>query len=203
MLQVWLHNKTFSILFQTVVPRHLCCEDPSWLYHIYQDTVVDIPQVLDALSTALRSSRSLWLHPQVSIGSFSLPAPPADLSCKVIGSSKSPPNLQSNNKRDSDTTNNISQQKDNNSKSHKPSLLLQWVPPWDWDFYTDSPIQFNILVQDLDTGNIRQFTREWSKTTFTVSSDIAKKGHYQVWLRCLVGKVACPFSAVVHCRWSF
>ena len=27
------------------VPPHLCCEDPAWLYRIYQDTTVDVAQV--------------------------------------------------------------------------------------------------------------------------------------------------------------
>lgn len=35
-----------EIITQTQVPAHLCCEDPSWLYHIYQDTIVDVEEVL-------------------------------------------------------------------------------------------------------------------------------------------------------------
>lgn len=30
------------------VPPHKCCTSPYWLYRIYQDTVVDVPGVLDA-----------------------------------------------------------------------------------------------------------------------------------------------------------
>lgn len=36
-----------EIVEQKVVPPHLCCDDPSWLYHIYQDTVVNVTQILD------------------------------------------------------------------------------------------------------------------------------------------------------------
>lgn len=39
-----------KILGEEEVPLHLCCEDPSWLYHIYQDTIVDVHQVLSLLS---------------------------------------------------------------------------------------------------------------------------------------------------------
>ena len=42
-----------EILEQTEVPDHLCCEDPSWLYHIYQDTEVDVGTVVAMTTTAL------------------------------------------------------------------------------------------------------------------------------------------------------
>ena len=28
----------------TAVPPHLCCEDPFWLYKIFQDTTVTVPE---------------------------------------------------------------------------------------------------------------------------------------------------------------
>ena len=39
------------IMSETEVKPHLCCEDPSWLYHIYQDTVVDVEAVIQLLKT--------------------------------------------------------------------------------------------------------------------------------------------------------
>jgi protein O-mannose beta-1,4-N-acetylglucosaminyltransferase len=40
-----------TIIGQTEVPAHLCCEDPSWLYHIYQDTTVDVGAVTNLVHT--------------------------------------------------------------------------------------------------------------------------------------------------------
>lgn len=42
-----------AILDQTDVPDHLCCSDPSWLYHIYQDTEVDITAITDLITEAM------------------------------------------------------------------------------------------------------------------------------------------------------
>lgn len=38
-----------NILSQSEVPRHVCCDDPSWLYHIYQDTYADIHDIMNIL----------------------------------------------------------------------------------------------------------------------------------------------------------
>ncbi|GFN79273.1 protein o-linked-mannose beta-1,4-n-acetylglucosaminyltransferase 2 [Plakobranchus ocellatus] len=48
-----------EIVSQTEVPEHLCCEDPSWLYHIYQDTHVDVEAVVAMTTTALVEAASL------------------------------------------------------------------------------------------------------------------------------------------------
>lgn len=37
------------------VPRHLCCRNPEWLFRIYQDTVVDIPSLIDVIKKGLKS----------------------------------------------------------------------------------------------------------------------------------------------------
>jgi len=37
------------IVAETEVPPHHCCDDPSWLYHIYQDTWVTIPEINELL----------------------------------------------------------------------------------------------------------------------------------------------------------
>nr|XP_046155922.1 protein O-linked-mannose beta-1,4-N-acetylglucosaminyltransferase 2-like [Oncorhynchus gorbuscha] len=42
------------ILASKEVPRHLCCRNPEWLYRIYQDTIVDIPSLLEALRATVK-----------------------------------------------------------------------------------------------------------------------------------------------------
>ncbi|CAL8337836.1 protein O-linked-mannose beta-1,4-N-acetylglucosaminyltransferase 2 [Gadus morhua] len=41
------------------VPRHLCCRNPEWLYRIYQDTLVDIPSLLEVLKEGLKTRPSV------------------------------------------------------------------------------------------------------------------------------------------------
>ncbi|ESO87915.1 hypothetical protein LOTGIDRAFT_194055 [Lottia gigantea] len=45
-----------EIMNQKEVPKHLCCDDPSWLFHIYQDTIVDINTIIQLVKTMLTAS---------------------------------------------------------------------------------------------------------------------------------------------------
>uniref|UniRef100_A0A4W5NVN0 Protein O-linked-mannose beta-1,4-N-acetylglucosaminyltransferase 2 n=1 Tax=Hucho hucho TaxID=62062 RepID=A0A4W5NVN0_9TELE len=47
------------ILASKEVPRHLCCRNPEWLYRIYQDTIVDIPSLLEALRATVKTRLNL------------------------------------------------------------------------------------------------------------------------------------------------
>ena len=38
------------------VPPHICCEDPYWLFRIYQDTIVHTQEVEDIIESALKES---------------------------------------------------------------------------------------------------------------------------------------------------
>eukprot|EP00118_Oscarella_pearsei_P009047 m.49706 g.49706 ORF g.49706 m.49706 type:complete len:462 (+) comp34018_c0_seq22:879-2264(+) len=44
------------ILRSSRVPLHQCCSDPEWLFRAYQDTVVDVPSVLEAIRQAWTSA---------------------------------------------------------------------------------------------------------------------------------------------------
>ncbi|KAK7115180.1 protein O-linked-mannose beta-1,4-N-acetylglucosaminyltransferase 2-like [Littorina saxatilis] len=50
-------EKQQEIWSQTSVPPHLCCEDPSWLFHIFQDTYVHIHQVLSLITDAMNTAK--------------------------------------------------------------------------------------------------------------------------------------------------
>jgi protein O-mannose beta-1,4-N-acetylglucosaminyltransferase len=41
------------------VPTHLCCKDPVWLYRIYQDTIVDINELLRVIDEGLTESHDI------------------------------------------------------------------------------------------------------------------------------------------------
>lgn len=49
-------EKQESILNATTVPSHLCCTDPYWLFRIYQDTIVDMPELLAIATDAIIES---------------------------------------------------------------------------------------------------------------------------------------------------
>ncbi|KND03274.1 uncharacterized protein SPPG_02325 [Spizellomyces punctatus DAOM BR117] len=41
------------------VPKHICCDNPFWLYRIYQDTRVNITEVISLIESGLQESRGL------------------------------------------------------------------------------------------------------------------------------------------------
>jgi protein O-mannose beta-1,4-N-acetylglucosaminyltransferase len=46
------------ILNSTTIPEHPCCEDPHWLFRIFQDTVVDVDAVMSLMREAIKESYS-------------------------------------------------------------------------------------------------------------------------------------------------
>ena len=50
-----------KVLDTKTVPQHLCCKSPYWLYRIYQDTEVDIPEIIKLVDEALEESRTQYL----------------------------------------------------------------------------------------------------------------------------------------------
>lgn len=51
-------KEQLEILSQTKVGRHLCCDNPSWLYRIYQDTIIDIGSFVEKLQRLRMDSLS-------------------------------------------------------------------------------------------------------------------------------------------------
>lgn len=50
------------------VPPHLCCRDPYWLYRIYQDTKVDLPELFSLIEETLPESiKLLDIPPQAYV----------------------------------------------------------------------------------------------------------------------------------------
>ncbi|KAJ3333500.1 Protein O-linked-mannose beta-1,4-N-acetylglucosaminyltransferase 2, partial [Kappamyces sp. JEL0680] len=71
------------VLNTTTVPRHKCCSSPYWLYRIYQDTKVNIPEVISTINDGLVESRTKVLprlH-DVSPRNAVLPPPTIGLDC--------------------------------------------------------------------------------------------------------------------------
>ena len=44
------------------VPQHLCCRDPSWLFRIYQDTVVNLDEVIALIEEGLKGTSGRKNH---------------------------------------------------------------------------------------------------------------------------------------------
>ena len=49
-----------KILNTKTVPEHKCCMDAYWLFRIYQDTVVDIPELMSVISARIKDRAWNW-----------------------------------------------------------------------------------------------------------------------------------------------
>jgi protein O-mannose beta-1,4-N-acetylglucosaminyltransferase len=58
-----------AIMQSKSVKPHLCCVDPTWLFRIYQDTIVNLDEIVGLLSTGLSESRTRVLS-RISDGSY-------------------------------------------------------------------------------------------------------------------------------------
>lgn len=65
---------------ETQVADHLCCNDPSWLYHIYQDTKIDVSTVAALTAQALARTDTVRLK-SVTSNPPMTPGPVQFLSC--------------------------------------------------------------------------------------------------------------------------
>ena len=48
-----------NILTAEEVPKHLCCDNPYWLFRIYQDTVVDVESFTQVMQSAIDGGKTL------------------------------------------------------------------------------------------------------------------------------------------------
>ena len=61
-----------EIMDQSEVPLHLCCDNASWLYHIYQDTIIDVQEVANLCKSAIKEAKNIIVkseHHNLVLGS--------------------------------------------------------------------------------------------------------------------------------------
>lgn len=81
-----------AILEAKTVPPHLCCADPSWLYHIYQDTRVNITELVDLIDEGLKDGLK-QLETDVVSWVTLRPGPVETVRCRTMASPENPAEL--------------------------------------------------------------------------------------------------------------
>lgn len=71
-----------SIQNSTTVPPHLCCRDPIWLYRIYQDTIVEIEELISVIDEGLIESSQQFQHTDKHFYTLT-PASPDHVECEI------------------------------------------------------------------------------------------------------------------------
>ncbi|KAL4234422.1 Protein O-linked-mannose beta-1 [Mactra antiquata] len=163
------------IMTQTVVPQHLCCKDPSWLYHIYQDTYVDSQEVTSLVQSAI-SKLSDHSNQQENALPVVAPSKIRNVHCDYIKEvNRDEKNLAS------------------------WTLNLTWDIPWTMNYVQSNQMSYEILLQPLNEGESSVTSFIASVNNFIMS--IQNAGNCYVWVRATFGDtMAGPYSDVCICE---
>lgn len=158
------------ILGQTEVPEHLCCEDPSWLYHIYQDTIIDIPDVVNLLHDLNQKSKEYRV---------------TSLENKMISQKSLPPG------KTASFICNIRQE----CKNGMTVLELSWKPPWNLIYLHFEKIMYELLIQGSNEKDHVAYMVE--EAHIQISKNIYCDVDYNVWVRAVLDdNIYGPFSFI-------
>lgn len=171
-----------AIVEQTEVPGHLCCEDPSWLYHIYQDTIVDTEAVTSLVTTALTEASESQVSSKSEMRFLQdipiMPGPVRDLNCKSV-------NLTI----------------ESNYVSTK--YLLIWKLPWNLEFIEYGSLEFQLVISEY--GHDNSIHVELPSDVMFYSLEPARQQLdvvYNVWVRATIDKHLSGPHVYVACKHS-
>ncbi|XP_045193242.2 protein O-linked-mannose beta-1,4-N-acetylglucosaminyltransferase 2-like [Mercenaria mercenaria] len=164
------------ILQQTEVLPHLCCDDPSWLYHIYQDTFVNTSEISTLVKEALSESRSKS-EAENNTGLTLHPSRVQNVSCNISHTDTSGKRTQGGMVTD--------------------PLKLKWNIPWTTFYMELESLHYEILLQNLNTDSILSFKSRINK--LAVEADCS--GQCYVWVRAVINNnYTGPYSKATFCH---
>ena len=151
------------------VPRHLCCRDPEWLYRIYQDTIVDVQNVVLLIKSAAIADGNDLSHniSQKHPGDADLlfhklyPGKVQNISCNA-------------------GTGDLSE----SIHSTPPSISLSWKPPWNVKYLVSHSVKYEVWIQE---HSLEHYTA-WimSRTSYKFTAGLRPHTNYSIWVRCIL-----------------
>ncbi|XP_071815274.1 protein O-linked-mannose beta-1,4-N-acetylglucosaminyltransferase 2-like [Apostichopus japonicus] len=161
------------IILSVEVPPHLCCKDPEWLFRIYQDTVVNVTEIIKVVTEAMTSSsqdssvgKASWID-----GSLKHRLAPGfinDLTCVY-----------------------------RNDLGGSNIFRIAWLQPWNVDFIHLPGISYEVLVQGQGLETVDTFI---TNETFLDIIPSASIHVYFVWVKAVSMGTKGPQSWV-RCSW--
>ncbi|CAL1544866.1 unnamed protein product [Lymnaea stagnalis] len=166
-------NVQDKIVHEQVVNDHLCCEDASWLYHIYQDTEVDLNAVISITVDAFAvSEKNTIRSEQKSNSKFLLaPGPVKNLACKQ------------------NTTTNVY------------IYELSWQLPWNLEFLDHKHLESHLVFQESGDNETTDVILQNDQVSYSIQS-LDRDAEYNVWVKVVIDhNVGGPFTYTA-CRSS-
>ncbi|KAK2149971.1 hypothetical protein LSH36_428g01060 [Paralvinella palmiformis] len=163
-------EEQYLILDSNQVAPHLCCSDPAWLFHIYQDTIVNVDDVLALVDSGLNERQEILKNRSLGYdqskqemdSTFTKHPAPVDIICGITCNSE----IDVGDRCPS-------------------SLHCHWKSPWNSKYIGD--VTYEIWVQKV--GENQYKTYSVSTNEFSENVNFDKSAQYYVWIRAFVDGV--------------
>lgn len=165
-------EKQREIEGQIEVPEHLCCSDPSWLYHIYQDTHVNVTAVASLIVDALQTQAQVHVDIDLQANTPTFPTSVPD----VPGSVE---NLKC-------TKNDIDFPLEAKTKVI-PSHTVSWTPHWGLRYYPSiHSLRYEVIAQEQDLQESDVSVHSIDVLSYSLFSKSSALKSYHVWVTVIV-----------------
>ncbi|GFU32801.1 protein O-linked-mannose beta-1,4-N-acetylglucosaminyltransferase 2 [Nephila pilipes] len=175
-----LSSKEQEYIQNSFVKPFLCCDNPPWLYRIYQDTVVDPQSFGTLLQDAFQDIKKV---------------PITELYHKSViedNSQSSKYHLHPGEVQNAFC---------NISNKSKAILALVWDEPWNLKFMNAVNVDYEIWLQEIGGEDVQAFLTKSNKFLFPMKS--VEKAYY-AWVRCYANEIVGPFiSNPIICSFEF
>lgn len=163
-----LHPKEQEVILSSgEVPLHLCCDDPQWLFRIYQDTEVNVNEIVELVAKHRKH--------------FSVNRSP--IQNEILQRKLLPYRIES------------IKCSSNGAHNSESILSISWDAPMNIDSVAQEGFVYELWLQELGTESYLTFHSSMNSCKVTSNDGIKKNTSYYVWIRGIAQKDAVgPFN---------
>ncbi|EDV21785.1 uncharacterized protein TRIADDRAFT_12816, partial [Trichoplax adhaerens] len=169
------HHQQEEIVGTVEVPLHSCCQDPNWLYHIYQDTVIEIESFSQQLTLLFDQQTQYWTTNEGQHRHLQFPPSRVDnITCSV------------------------------GYHQGKSNITITWDLPWTIKLCNQQQRQsykilFEIWLQQSNQESVIAYVT--NETRLIISDNIDRNQLYYAWIRAIINdSTKGPFSNTLYCH---
>ena len=149
-----------EIMSSREVPLHLCCDDPQWLFRIYQDTKVDVNQIVELVAKH-RKHFSFNNHPNQN---------------QILKHKLLPYRIE------------LIKCYNNGAHNSESILFISWDAPVNIDSVGREGFVYELWLQELGTESYLTFQSSMNSCKLTSNDGIKKNTSYYIWIRGIAQK---------------
>lgn len=125
-----------AIMNAKEIPTHFCCNNPYWLYRIYQDTVVDIQSFLSVVKSVQHQQKMLSVGQKSALKRKLYPSKVVNITCQTP------------------------------LEEVQPALWLSWKPPTNLQFFETGNVKYEVWIQEVGRDDYLAFILDMTEYVF-------------------------------------